>query len=59
MYTFQVCCFRRELGYFTRVAQIVGGEWLGWWIVAAAAISQIGQFEVCYLLSCEVLGFRL
>ena len=37
---------RRELGYFTRVAQIVGGGWLGWWMVSAAAISQIGQFEV-------------
>ena len=24
----------------------VGGKWLAWWIVAAAAISQIGQFEV-------------
>ena len=23
----------------------VGGKWLGWWIVAAAAVSQIGQFE--------------
>lgn len=34
-----------ELGYFTKVAQIVGGEWLGWWMVAAAAVSQIGQFE--------------
>mmetsp|Transcript_4868 Transcript_4868/g.13997 ORF Transcript_4868/g.13997 Transcript_4868/m.13997 type:complete len:580 (+) Transcript_4868:264-2003(+) len=34
-----------ELGYFTRVAQIVGGGWLGWWMVSAAAISQIGQFE--------------
>jgi amino acid transporter len=34
-----------ELGYFTRVAQIVGGTWLGWWMVSAAAISQIGQFE--------------
>ena len=25
----------------------VGGSWLGWWMVSAAAISQIGQFEVC------------
>lgn len=24
----------------------VGGSWLGWWMVSAAAISQIGQFEV-------------
>ena len=23
----------------------VGGHWLSWWMVAAAAISQIGQFE--------------
>ena len=23
----------------------MGGKWLGWWIVAAAAVSQIGQFE--------------
>ena len=24
----------------------VGGAWLGWWMVSAAAVSQIGQFEV-------------
>ena len=23
----------------------VGGSWLGWWMVAAAAASQVGQFE--------------
>lgn len=23
----------------------VGGHWLSWWMVAAAAVSQIGQFE--------------
>ena len=23
----------------------MGGSWLSWWVVAAAAISQIGQFE--------------
>ena len=23
----------------------VGGDWLSWWVVAAAAVSQIGQFE--------------
>ncbi|EFN50801.1 hypothetical protein CHLNCDRAFT_37683 [Chlorella variabilis] len=34
-----------ELGYFAAVGQKVGGKWLAWWIVAAAAISQIGQFE--------------
>ncbi|KAI3434372.1 hypothetical protein D9Q98_002451 [Chlorella vulgaris] len=34
-----------ELGYFAAVGQTVGGKWLAWWIVAAAAVSQIGQFE--------------
>jgi len=24
----------------------VGGGWLGWWMVSAAAVSQVGQFEV-------------
>ena len=28
----------------TRTPQ-VGGAWLAWWIVAAAAVSQVGQFE--------------
>lgn len=28
----------------------VGGPWLAWWVVAAAAVSQIGQFEVCALV---------
>ena len=23
----------------------IGGHWLSWWMVAAAAVSQIGQFE--------------
>ena len=23
----------------------VGGKWLRWWMIAAAAVSQIGQFE--------------
>ena len=23
----------------------MGGSWLSWWVVAAAAVSQIGQFE--------------
>jgi amino acid transporter len=35
-----------KLGYFAAVAEQVGGTWLAWWIVAAAAVSQIGQFEV-------------
>ena len=33
------------LGYFAGVAQKVGGSWLAWWIVVAAAVSQLGQFE--------------
>lgn len=33
------------LGYFATVAEHVGGKWLAWWIVVAAAISQLGQFE--------------
>lgn len=32
-------------GGFTLVAEMVAGKWLAWWIVAAAAVSQIGQFE--------------
>ena len=34
-----------KLGYFAGVAQQVGGKWLAWWIVVAAAVSQLGQFE--------------
>ncbi|GAB4813937.1 hypothetical protein N2152v2_000983 [Parachlorella kessleri] len=34
-----------KLGYFAAVGNQVGGKWLGWWVVAAAAVSQIGQFE--------------
>ena len=33
------------LGYFASVAEQVGGKWLAWWIVVAAAVSQLGQFE--------------
>lgn len=33
------------LGYFAAVATQVGGKWLALWIVAAAALSQLGQFE--------------
>lgn len=34
-----------QLGFFATLAERVGGKWLAWWIVCAAAISQIGQFE--------------
>lgn len=33
------------LGYFADVGEKVGGKWLAWWIVVAAAVSQLGQFE--------------
>lgn len=33
------------LGYFAGVATQVGGPWLAWWIVVAAAVSQLGQFQ--------------
>ncbi|KIY95241.1 Arginine/agmatine antiporter [Monoraphidium neglectum] len=34
-----------ELGYYGKVAQQVAGNWLAWWVVLAAAASQIGQFQ--------------
>eukprot|EP00879_Flechtneria_rotunda_P007417 GHRR01007781.1.p1 GENE.GHRR01007781.1~~GHRR01007781.1.p1 ORF type:complete len:454 (+),score=154.91 GHRR01007781.1:1207-2568(+) len=34
-----------QLGYYGKVAQQVGGNWLAWWIVLAAAASQVGQFQ--------------
>ncbi|CAK0783918.1 hypothetical protein CVIRNUC_007118 [Coccomyxa viridis] len=34
-----------KLGFFATVARQVGGRWLAWWMLAAAAVSQIGQFE--------------
>lgn len=34
-----------KLGYFADVAHTVGGSWLAWWIVIAAAVSQLGQFQ--------------
>ena len=34
-----------SLGYFAAVARRVGGPWLAWWVVAAAAVSSAGQFE--------------
>jgi amino acid transporter len=33
------------LGYFADIGILVGGRWLGWWIVVAAAVSQVGQFQ--------------
>ena len=32
-------------GHFAEVAAWVGGDWLGWWVVGAAAVSNIGLFE--------------
>lgn len=34
-----------QLGYFTEVARKVGGSWLAYWVVAAAACSQVGQYQ--------------
>ncbi|KAK9840771.1 hypothetical protein WJX81_003781 [Elliptochloris bilobata] len=34
-----------QLGFFATVAGEVGGSWLSWALVAAAAVSQVGQFE--------------
>ena len=34
-----------EIAYVKYCGVQVGGHWLSWWMVAAAAISQIGQFE--------------
>lgn len=34
-----------RLGYFAAIGEHIGGKWLAWWIVAAAAVSQVGQFE--------------
>ena len=34
-----------SLGYFAAVGKAVGGAWLSWWIVGAAAVSAAGQFE--------------
>jgi amino acid transporter len=34
-----------QLGYYGKVAQTVAGDWLAWWVVVAAAASQIGQFQ--------------
>lgn len=34
-----------QLGFFTTLGKQVGGTWLAWWVVAAAAVSQVGQFE--------------
>lgn len=32
-------------GYFAQVGTSIGGRWLGWWITAAAAVSNVGLFE--------------
>ena len=32
-------------GYFAEVGQVIGGNWLFWWIAAAAASSNMGLFE--------------
>ncbi|XP_019169129.1 PREDICTED: probable polyamine transporter At3g19553 [Ipomoea nil] len=32
-------------GYFAEVGMLIGGDWLKWWIQAAAAISNVGLFE--------------
>jgi len=34
-----------ELGYYGKVAEQVGGKWLAVWVLAAAAFSQVGQFQ--------------
>ncbi|CAN0458135.1 unnamed protein product, partial [Discosporangium mesarthrocarpum] len=34
-----------EDGYFEEVAAAIAGRWLGVWVVAAAAVSNIGLFE--------------
>ncbi|KAL6501814.1 proline dehydrogenase [Orobanche gracilis] len=31
-------------GYFSDVAEIIGGPWLRWWVQAAAAVSNMGMF---------------
>ncbi|KAL3818341.1 hypothetical protein ACJIZ3_004246 [Penstemon smallii] len=31
-------------GYFSDVAKLLGGVWLGWWVQGAAAISNMGMF---------------
>lgn len=38
-----------SVSHALRAALQVGGGWLSWWMISAAAVSQIGQFEV---LSC-------
>ena len=32
-------------GYYAKIAEQVGGKWLALWVVAAAAVSNIGQFQ--------------
>ncbi len=32
-------------GYFVHLATVIVGPWLGYWMLAAAAVTNIGQFE--------------
>lgn len=32
-------------GYYAVVAGTVGGQWLAGWVIAAAAVSNVGQFQ--------------
>ncbi|KAK1267801.1 putative polyamine transporter [Acorus gramineus] len=32
-------------GYFAQVGRVIGGEWVGWWVQVAAAMSNLGLFE--------------
>lgn len=34
-----------ELGYYGKVAELVGGKWMAVWIMVAAACSQVGQYQ--------------
>ena len=34
-----------SLGFYSKVADMVGGKWLALWIVVAAVFSQVGQFQ--------------
>ena len=34
------------LGYFVPVAKKLGGRWLSYWMVAAAAVSQVGDWHL-------------
>ncbi len=36
-----------KLGFFATVARQVGGNWLAWWMLAAAAVSQLFSLSLC------------